>query len=470
MKTWESFNKQITGGEPKPNSSAWDAFNAPYKEKAAFEESRSQKGVDPTLYQKLREKGVFSKDIRTELAPQKTGAPKEVAFETAKFVSDKALDFADQMIRNIRGVSQLVATPFAGQLALTTPGVSAKQAMAESLKMARDVMVDKNVSIDKGVEDAAQMWLKKRKIGKYGGNKDNIIDWSVLAALGYFNLFGDPLFEAGAGFKGAKTLKELALTGKVKVITDPEAGELILKNFVREFPEQAALPPNQLSKEATDLILNTKQVSGQEIAARIDGEDLIIRPKIKVEQPGSVEVKPLETPVTQPGVLPEIKTSRLALGVEEKAIQKSLTEGFENLPDYAVMNIEAQAKAAADLLKSDIDKAVRVALGQELPPEGVIPESVFIAVENQALKTKNVELLQELANSRLTSEATAMGQRIRMLGERRPTSPVSVMRDVTAARKARLSDKIKGEVDQVRKSYLKPRRGDWEAFVKSIEC
>ena len=88
---------------------------------------------------------------------------------------------------------------------------------------------------------------------------------------------------------------------------------------------------------------------------------------------------------------PEIKVSRLAQGIEAKAIEAKLTQGFEGLPEYETVKVADQASRAADFLKSEPDKAVQVALGNLTPPVNVLPESVFIAVENQALKIGDVD-------------------------------------------------------------------------------
>lgn len=135
---------------------------------------------------------------------------------------------------------------------------------------------------------------------------------------------------------------------------------------------------------------------------------------------------------------PEIKTSRLAQGVEAKAIETKLTEGFEGLPEYETVKVKDQAERAAKLLTDNPEQARRIAMGKELPPSEVLPESVFIAVENQALKNGDVETLRDLAmSSSLSLEATGMGQRIRMLAERDPNSAVRAIRDVQLAREGR---------------------------------
>lgn len=175
---------------------------------------------------------------------------------------------------------------------------------------------------------------------------------------------------------------------------------------------------------------------------------------------------------------PDIKPSKLAQGVEEKAIANKLTAGFEGKPEYAVVKVAEQAAAAADLLKTDRKHAVDIAMGRSLPPDGLLPESVFVAVENYAIATKNVALLRDLATSSgLSMEATGMGQRIRMLAERDPESPVAAMQQVSKAREQgairKFGPKPKDNVVvEIRKEIRKaaPTLKNWAAFVDSLKC
>lgn len=174
-----------------------------------------------------------------------------------------------------------------------------------------------------------------------------------------------------------------------------------------------------------------------------------------------------------------IGKSKLAQGVEAKAIAKKLTEGFADLPEYEKINIKDQATKARKLLEDDYPRAERIALGKELPPEGILPESVFIAVENRAIKNKDVNTLRRLATeSGLSNEATLMGQRIRTLAERVEDSPTAVMAKVIKNRKeyyalkhkTPLDEAIKRETKKI-KSYVKPVKEDeWIKFINELTC
>jgi hypothetical protein len=178
----------------------------------------------------------------------------------------------------------------------------------------------------------------------------------------------------------------------------------------------------------------------------------------------------------------EVKTSTLASGVEQKAIENKLTQGFGDLPEYRAMNMEEQAKLASDFLKKDPELAQKVAMGDALAPKEITPEAIFVAVENKAIKEGDASTLRDLAvNSKLTTEATAMGQRIATLATRDPESPTGAIKDLLKVREERVKkdlgrksiEKAKSDVvKEIRSEIKKPRiqKQDWASFIKSLEC
>ena len=103
---------------------------------------------------------------------------------------------------------------------------------------------------------------------------------------------------------------------------------------------------------------------------------------------------------------------------------------------------------------------------------------MFIAVENYAVATGDAELIKALATSPRISEATALGQRIRMLAERNAESPVAIITDITEARKTAI-EKAKGvSVEKetqklqnaIKTEVSKIKKGDWDSFIDSIQC
>lgn len=176
------------------------------------------------------------------------------------------------------------------------------------------------------------------------------------------------------------------------------------------------------------------------------------------------------------------KTRGLAQGIEEKAIEKKLTDGFSDLPQYKSVDMKEQAQMAADIIRKDYEQAKRIAMGQEAPPHGVVPESVLVAVENRALLEGDTSTIRDLAvNSKLVEEGTTMGQRIRALAERDEESPAGAIKKVIEERQKNARARVKGgdvkaetkkiakEIDSSMKKTVATKE-DWNGFIKSLEC
>lgn len=196
---------------------------------------------------------------------------------------------------------------------------------------------------------------------------------------------------------------------------------------------------------------------------------------IKVADEGSV-ARPLKPVGTG-----ETVRSRLAANVEANAIEKKLTNSLGNTPEYSQVSMKDQALRAADLIAGDPARAMRIALGKEMPPEGLLPEAVFTAVEDRAVKAGDVATLRRLAQeSSLSTEATAMGQRIRALGERDQDSPVTLIQDVNKARTEAFEKKsgttikkaTRDTVGEIKKEIKKntSKRESWEDFMTNLTC
>ena len=177
------------------------------------------------------------------------------------------------------------------------------------------------------------------------------------------------------------------------------------------------------------------------------------------------------------------KTMGLAEGVEAKAIENKLTKGFEDLPEHGVLNMKEQATLVTAALRKDPQTARRVAMGEIPSPDPrITPEAFFVAVENKAIREGDAATLHALAtDSKLVSEATGMGQRIRTLKERDPNSPTKVIREVSKAREEVAKKNLgKEPVEKVKQKIVKdikksikehtPTIDEWTSFLKELEC
>jgi len=177
----------------------------------------------------------------------------------------------------------------------------------------------------------------------------------------------------------------------------------------------------------------------------------------------------------------EKKTSTLAKKINQRAIENRLTRAFDGLPEYDTVNVKDQIDKAYELYEFDENLAIDIALGKvPNPPDGILPETMLKVIEDSAVRSGNVDLLKKLATeSSLSGEASIMGQRLRMLGERDPNSAVAKMQEVANARAKAVEKTLKGKtVNQAKKEVVKEIKAaqpkvtkmSWNQFVEGIQC
>lgn len=208
-----------------------------------------------------------------------------------------------------------------------------------------------------------------------------------------------------------------------------------------------------------------------------------VKPSVPKKEP--IKYVPEEKPVdlrkkiTTKSLLGMPKASKR---IEKATIEKGLIDTFGDLPDYNKTSFSEQAARVKEILDTDPNKAVRIALGQELPTNGALPESVFTAVKKQALDDGNVELLRRLATEEggVATEASTLGQRIKMLDEGLENDPVRNITKLKQNRIKALEDKtgkkigqlVKEETNKIKKELanVTVKKDEWESFVDSIRC
>lgn len=178
------------------------------------------------------------------------------------------------------------------------------------------------------------------------------------------------------------------------------------------------------------------------------------------------------------------KPRGLSKSIEKAAVEKGLTNFFENIPEFQSVDLKDQADQATSIVNTNPDQAKRIAMGQEVAPKGVVPEMVLVAVSNKALKEGDVDTLRDIATaSSLTTEATKMGQRIRALGELDRGSPIKAMAKVAKVReeayakkhkKKNLSAEKKIEVKEIKDSIKRAKAKNGAKalsdFITALEC
>lgn len=195
-----------------------------------------------------------------------------------------------------------------------------------------------------------------------------------------------------------------------------------------------------------------------------------IKPKEEGIAPAEV-VKTSEPSITA-------KPSKVARSIDAKAIEVGLTDGFKDIAGYEPITIKDQAVRAANVM-TDMEKATRMVLGKEPLAPGLKAEMLVKAMEDHAVATGNSEMLRKLSASPLVSETSGHAQALRLLAERDPSSPLTVMRDLTNTRIKVAEARLKGKtIQQVAKTdFIEATKVDrvaakihWQNFVQEIRC
>ena len=332
----------------------------------------------------------------------------------------------------------------------------------------------------------------------YGNAGSGVKAIPIMTSLGWGSAFYEALKE------NRLPTKDEQISGVVNGTAYGVAFALLphLKKATKISPEKTALGKYEK-------LINEHANNGdfEKVKATVDTmmADKAIRPEVKeaiskvLEQPPIKAEPPVSGTITPEGAkIPtgegkvaetpgtgKTKVRGLALGVEEKAIENKLVKNLGDLgdlPKYAVDNMAEQSRKAVELLNKDYDMAKRIAMGEELPPNDILPESVFIAVENRAIKEGDVATIKSLGvSSELVKEATMMGKRLRVLAERDPESPVTAINEIAKIRQESAQKRLKTkdvrklvekDVSDIRKEMKKTSatKETWTDFIKSLEC
>ncbi len=141
------------------------------------------------------------------------------------------------------------------------------------------------------------------------------------------------------------------------------------------------------------------------------------------------------------------------------------------LSTYQEMNKKDQIAKASEYVVNNKEEALNVLRGKVSPPNGIIPESIYIALTE--LAKDDLTLVTKLS----TLQATALGQRISILSEIDKDNPVRLLNEVYKVRAEAVIKKY-GSVEKATKNVIKtikekvkvPDKYDWNEFLKSIEC
>jgi len=167
----------------------------------------------------------------------------------------------------------------------------------------------------------------------------------------------------------------------------------------------------------------------------------------------------------------ETKVSRLEERMKQ-ALGNVTEEDRANLSTFDTMNKQANIERAVDWVSKNPEKAIQVLRGDINPPEGMLKNAVFIAMNELAIGDS------DLATKLASQAATRAGQEISILTEISPNSPVKwitklqkrrieVVGGLEIVKKARTT-----ETKKLKQSIKKnaPKKNEWDSFLDEISC
>ncbi len=220
-------------------------------------------------------------------------------------------------------------------------------------------------------------------------------------------------------------------------------------------------------------------------AAGQEAKSLNIRPT--VEGTGRVNVTEVSSGVeSSPKITSKttkVSSEQLPVGTgAEKAtgLEARVKAALESVPEdkkstisnYKEMNKVEQMKAASQYVIENPEDAIAVLKGQKTAPEGLLHNSIALALEQHAANANDANLILKLASLR----STRAGQEISILTERDVNSPIKYIDELQQRKIESLGEneapqKVReAEIKKAQKAIKDPTKEDWTAFIESIKC
>lgn len=300
-------------------------------------------------------------------------------------------------------------------------------------------------------------------------------------------------FAIGEGLATDQTPEEIAknaalygVTGSVLNIISPYLSPLLVKE-VKVVPKGVRSLFKRAGKEATEEIaekpleIGAKRILQESVGEPIETTTKSSAKRILKESTEQIEPRITEVPTNRLPIESEGKTKVSKL---EARMTNTLNKvdpkraEIEGISTFKQMNKKDQISKAVKYVEKNPDDALAVLRGEKIAPEGLLDNSIAIALEKKALLESDRSLSVKLASLR----STRAGQEISILTEIDPTNPINQMNDIIKARtdkavknlksgetiQSSLQKSIKEASDEMTKTQLKI--ADAEALLDSILC
>lgn len=274
-----------------------------------------------------------------------------------------------------------------------------------------------------------------------------------------------------------------------KVIEKNNTGRFTPKEIsdvARQFaPANAPLPPSKIYKGGKEITYNPRRPMAERPVVEEKAPAPEQRAPIAPEERSSrVDVAPKERTTRVSGdQLPvkspegEVRVSRLEARMKQQQDQISANRAeAEGISTYRQMNKAEQRRKAAEYVDANPEDAMAVLRGDKPAPEGLLHNSIAMAMEARATTEADANLAVKLGSLR----ATRQGQEISILTEADPTNVYSNIHEIIKARAAKAerttktesSKAVRSEISEgkevVKQSRLKIEQA--ESLLEKILC
>ena len=287
------------------------------------------------------------------------------------------------------------------------------------------------------------------------------------------------LFDSTIGAENVDNIKRLL---KSKVAQDPDFDVTKIKGF-DGLAELIRVEKNDMDLTDTEVLdMIEKLPTHAEIKAAAPIE---IKPpkELEIIEPEKAEgmIKTLE----EGGEVTKVPATQLPVGEGAEKVSrlearmkgllgKVAPEERAGLSTYSQMNKPEQITKAAQFVTDNPKEAMKILEGKKAPPEGLLNNSIALAMQEKAVADGDADLARKLASLR----STRAGQEISILTEANKNNPVRHIDDLIQRRIEAMGGKEKIKVARVKpttelKEVIKkstPGRQSWAEFIQSIKC
>lgn len=227
---------------------------------------------------------------------------------------------------------------------------------------------------------------------------------------------------------------------------------------------------------------------------KIIGQDTQLREKIQTSEiisetgvPGvekEIGEKLPEEPLVKEGIIQapivegtgEWKTRGLA-----QRIANEVEDTFGELPQYQVVSRDIALNQVQQIIQQDYQKAVKMALGEEPVPPGILPGWMWTAVKNHALLNKDYDTLNKFKSpNAMATFATILGQNVQAFADANPVDPIAIQHKLAKVAEKKIEERTGKKIGEIKKQQAKvfnknlqenlPTQQDWVNFFDSIVC